>query len=65
MDLLTDPRAWLVVLGLSVVGIAISLGTYETGRCRKSAVRARFSLISDERWDQVEQDGRISSSAKE
>ncbi len=54
MDLLMDPRAWLVVLGLSVVGIAISLGTYGAGRGGKSAVRERFSQISDERWDQVQ-----------
>ena len=31
MDLLTDPRAWLAVLGLSVVGIAISSGAYGAG----------------------------------
>lgn len=32
MNLLMDPRAWLAVLGLSVVGIAISLGAYWAGR---------------------------------
>ena len=53
MDLLTDPRAWLAVMGLSVVGIAISLGAYGAGRRGKSTVRERFSQISDERWEQV------------
>ena len=49
-----NPRAWLAVLGLSVVGIAISSGAYGAGRRGKSAVRERFSQISDERWDQVQ-----------
>jgi membrane protein YqaA with SNARE-associated domain len=54
MDLLTDPRAWLAVLGLSVVGIGISLGAYQAGRRGKSTVRERFSSISPDRWDQVQ-----------
>ena len=54
MGLLTDPRAWLAVLGFSVLGIAISTGAYGAGRGGKTAVRERFSQISDERWDQVQ-----------
>ena len=54
MDLLTDPRAWLAVLGLSVVGIAISSGAYGAGRRGKSAARDRFSSISEQRWNQVQ-----------
>lgn len=54
MDLLMNPRAWLAVLGFSVVGIAISTGAYLAGRGGKTAVRERFSQISDERWDQVQ-----------
>ena len=54
MDLLTDPRAWLAVLGLSVVGIAISTGAYRAGRRGKTAVRERFSQISETRWAQVQ-----------
>ncbi len=54
MDLPTNPRAWLAVLGLSVVGIAIAYGGYGVGRHGKAAVRERFSSIDDERWAQVE-----------
>ena len=54
MGLLTNPRVWLAVLGFSLVGIAISSGAYGAGRGGKTAVRERFSQISDERWDQVQ-----------
>mgnify|MGYP001554014711 CR=1 FL=1 len=54
MALLTDPRAWLAVLGLSVVGIAISTGAYGAGRRGKTEVRERFSQISETRWRQVQ-----------
>jgi membrane protein YqaA with SNARE-associated domain len=54
MDLLTDPRAWLAVLGLSVVGIGVSLGAYQGGRRGRPAVQERLSSIGPERWDQVQ-----------
>ena len=54
MDLLTDPRAWLAVVGLSFVGIAVSVAAYQGGRRGRSAVQERFSKISPERWEQVQ-----------
>lgn len=53
MDLLLEPRAWLVVILVSILGLAGNLALYQLGKRGVDAVRARFPRIKPEQWQRI------------
>ena len=53
MHLLADPIAWLVVLLLSVLGVAGNLALYEVGKRGFDAIRERLPKVRPEQWQKV------------
>ena len=54
MDLFVSPLAWVIVLVLTIIGVAGSLPTYYLGRKGMPAIREKFPDVSEERWLQIE-----------
>ena len=54
MDLFVSPLAWMVVLILTVIGVAGSLPTYYLGREGMPTIREKYPQVPEERWKQVE-----------
>lgn len=54
MNLLTNPLIWLLVLVLSVAGVATALVPYYVGKRGIEAVVARFPRIEEERLQRVD-----------
>jgi membrane protein YqaA with SNARE-associated domain len=53
VHLLFDPVAWLVVVGLSLLGAIGNLALYQVGKQGVDAIRQRFPRIKDEQWQRV------------
>jgi membrane protein YqaA with SNARE-associated domain len=51
--LLLDPRAWLLLVLFSILGVVTSLAVYELGRQGVRALRSRFPRITPEQWDRA------------
>lgn len=56
MDLLLEPKAWLTVILLTILGAAGNLALYELGKQGTNAVLSRSSRIDS---DQRERVGRL------
>ncbi len=54
MDLLTSPLAWIIVLTLTLIGLAGSIPTYYLGQKGMPAIREKYPQVPEERWSQVE-----------
>ena len=54
MDLFVSPLAWVIVLVLTIIGVAGSLPTYYLGRKGMPAIREKYPQVSEERWAQLE-----------
>jgi membrane protein YqaA with SNARE-associated domain len=53
MHLLLEPIAWLVVIGLSLLGSVGNLALYQVGKQGVDAIRQRFPRIKGEQWLRV------------
>ena len=53
MELLVEPAAWLIVLLLSILGVAGNLALYQVGKRGVDAIRERFPQVKDEQWLRV------------
>ena len=53
MHLLLEPIAWLVVVGLSLLGSVGNLALYQVGKQGYDAIRKRFPRIKPEQWQRV------------
>lgn len=53
IDLFLDPKAWLLVVVLSVLTAALNLASYYLGRKGMEAVTARFPQVEPERWERA------------
>ena len=51
MQVFLDPRAWLLVLVLSMLGLAVRLAAYKLGKEGIEAVSDRFPQIKAEQWE--------------
>ncbi len=54
MYLLLDPRAWLIVVAFTGLGLVGNLALYEVGKKGVDSIRERFPSIKPERWERVE-----------
>lgn len=54
MYLLLDPRAWLIVVAFTVLGLVGNLALYQVGKKGVDSIRERFPRIKPERWERVE-----------
>jgi membrane protein YqaA with SNARE-associated domain len=53
MELLLDPKAWLIVVAFSVLGSIGNLALYQVGKRGVDAIRERFPQIKPEQWQRV------------
>jgi membrane protein YqaA with SNARE-associated domain len=53
MYLLLDPRAWLIVVAFTVLGLVGNLALYQVGKKGVDSIRERFPSITPERWERV------------
>ena len=53
MELLLEPRAWLLVALLSGFGVVVALANYQIGKQGLNAARERFPQITEERWERL------------
>ena len=53
MELLIEPKAWLIVLLLSILGVVGNLALYRIGKGGVDAIRERFPQIKPEQWMRV------------
>jgi membrane protein YqaA with SNARE-associated domain len=53
VELLLEPRAWLLVVLLSGFGVVVALANYQIGKRGVDAARERIPQITEERWERV------------
>ncbi len=51
MQVFLEPRAWLLVAVLSLLGLVVRLAAYRLGKEGMEAVSDRFPQIKAEQWD--------------
>lgn len=54
MDMLFEPKAWLLVVLFSLLGMVGNLALYQIGKRGVDAIRERFPRIKPEQWQRVE-----------
>jgi membrane protein YqaA with SNARE-associated domain len=53
MDVITDYRAWTLVIGLSLLTLIIAYGKYQLGKKGIDVLQEKFPEISQDRWDRL------------
>jgi membrane protein YqaA with SNARE-associated domain len=53
VELLLDPRAWLLIALLSAFGVVVALANYQIGKQGLDAARERIPQITEERWERL------------
>ncbi len=54
MELLLEPRAWLLVVLFSLLGVVGNLALYRLGKGGIETVRSRFPRIKPEQWERAQ-----------
>lgn len=53
MHLLLEPTAWLIVVGISLLGSLGNMALYQVGKQGYDAIRKRFPRIKPEQWQRI------------
>jgi membrane protein YqaA with SNARE-associated domain len=53
IDLLTDPRIWLLIIGTSILGAFARLANYYAGLRGKEVIEKIYPQIQPERWERI------------
>ncbi len=53
IDLLSDPKLWLLILGASVLGAFARLANYYAGSRGKDVIQSLYPQIEPERWERI------------
>jgi membrane protein YqaA with SNARE-associated domain len=53
IDLLSDPKLWLLILGASILGAFARLANYYAGSRGKDVIESIYPQIEPQRWERI------------